>query len=273
MGGLDGAPVTEDLEDFQFYNSIFLDVVMTGTLSSGSSTTTTLPATMTKITGGSEATSRTDDAYNNGILTITGGTGSGQSKRVTDYSGQTKVCTVESAWSTPPDSTSTFTLDLTDYISKTANDGTYTGKYLGITIDDPDNPDLYLQIAWIGAGDYLQPGYDIGRDSQSGVVDNSERTTAADQNLWINQRNRFQVASFTWPHLTEYEAKVRFKIDVGVKAGASSPVVFTPFVENSFRSYTDTIIGYLDAAPMPRQVLQNYTGTSYSCDLSIRGAA
>lgn len=48
-----------------------------------------------------------DDYYNGMVLAITGGTGSGQTRKVTDYTGSTKTCTV-STWTTNPDSTSTY---------------------------------------------------------------------------------------------------------------------------------------------------------------------
>ncbi len=47
-----------------------------------------------------------DDTYNDSWVVIVSGTGVGQSRRVTDYNGTTKVATVSAAWITQPDDTS-----------------------------------------------------------------------------------------------------------------------------------------------------------------------
>jgi len=53
--------------------------------------------------------SSTDDAYVGMSVQITGGTGSGQDhQRGTAYNGTTKELTVSGAWTTTPDSTSTY---------------------------------------------------------------------------------------------------------------------------------------------------------------------
>jgi hypothetical protein len=49
-----------------------------------------------------------DDLYKDEVVFITGGTGAGQTNRVTGYVGSTKVATVETAWVTQPDATSTY---------------------------------------------------------------------------------------------------------------------------------------------------------------------
>lgn len=72
----------------------------TGTAQAGSSTTITLKS----------ASSSTDDYYNGLYITITGGTGSGQIRTIHDYVGSTKVVTVDRAWTTAPDATSTYSL-------------------------------------------------------------------------------------------------------------------------------------------------------------------
>lgn len=74
---------------------------VTGTAQAGASTTITLHV----------GASASDDAYNDLLITLTGGTGSGQTRRITDYNGTTKVATVYPAWTTPPDATSTFSID------------------------------------------------------------------------------------------------------------------------------------------------------------------
>lgn len=75
---------------------------VTGTAQAGASTSITLVSTA----------SSTTDAYKGMYITLTGGTGSGQVKRVTAYNGTTKVATVDSAWTTNPSSTSTYSLEV-----------------------------------------------------------------------------------------------------------------------------------------------------------------
>ncbi|MBF83019.1 MAG: hypothetical protein CL489_00940 [Acidobacteria bacterium] len=70
-----------------------------GTAQAGSGSSMTLAATASAL----------DDAYNNHIVTITGGTGVGQTATITDYVGSTKVASA--TFSTNPDNTSTYTLN------------------------------------------------------------------------------------------------------------------------------------------------------------------
>lgn len=51
-----------------------------------------------------------EDAYNTMTVRLTGGTGAGQERKVTDYTGATRVATVTPAWTTAPDATSTYTV-------------------------------------------------------------------------------------------------------------------------------------------------------------------
>lgn len=72
-------------------------VVHSGTAAAGGSTTITLASTALAVT----------DYYTGCWVSITGGTGSGQIRRVTDYT-SARVATVASAWSVTPDATSTY---------------------------------------------------------------------------------------------------------------------------------------------------------------------
>lgn len=51
-----------------------------------------------------------DDWFNGATITTTAGTGAGQTRTVSDYVGATKVATVSSAWTTPPDGTTVFSI-------------------------------------------------------------------------------------------------------------------------------------------------------------------
>jgi hypothetical protein len=72
----------------------------TGTAQAGTSTTITLDS----------GASATDDIYNGSTITITGGTGVGQIRVISDYVGATKVATVSVAWTVTPDNTSIFSV-------------------------------------------------------------------------------------------------------------------------------------------------------------------
>lgn len=68
-----------------------------GTAQAGAATTITLASDASAV----------DDAYNDYYIKITGGTGEGQARKITDYVGSTKVATV-ATWGTNPDNTSTY---------------------------------------------------------------------------------------------------------------------------------------------------------------------
>lgn len=94
-----------------------LDTSRSNTAQTGTANTITLDA----------SASATDDYYNLCRITITGGTGSGQSRRITDYVGSTKVATVDENWTSTPDATSTFTISSGSHLALTYNGAaTYT---------------------------------------------------------------------------------------------------------------------------------------------------
>ncbi len=72
-----------------------------GTAQTGTSSTITLAAS---------GPSSTDDVYNGAVIVTTGGTGSGQTRVITDYNGTSKVATVSPDWDTDPDNTTTYTI-------------------------------------------------------------------------------------------------------------------------------------------------------------------
>jgi len=74
----------------------------TGTAQAGGTNTITLNSGASTYT----------DYYKSMKVTITSGTGSGQSANVTAYNGATKVATVDANWSTQPDNTSAYSLGI-----------------------------------------------------------------------------------------------------------------------------------------------------------------
>ena len=71
---------------------------VTGTAAAGASSSITLAA------------GATDDMYVGATISITGGTGSGQSRVITNYVASTKVATVHKAWDTNPGASSTYSI-------------------------------------------------------------------------------------------------------------------------------------------------------------------
>jgi len=92
--------------------------VISGTAQAGDGTHITLAAA---------GSSGDDDAYNNMWIKITGGTGSGQSRKITDYVGSTKVAQV-ATWATNPSSDSTY-----EIYKPVINSNTYSGLLLDTT--------------------------------------------------------------------------------------------------------------------------------------------
>ena len=91
----------------QLLGPLFADVDLanalvsnSGTAQAGAASTITLAA----------AASAVDDYYKSLNVTTTGGTGSGQTRRITGYVGSTKVATVTPAWTTAPDATTVYTV-------------------------------------------------------------------------------------------------------------------------------------------------------------------
>lgn len=67
-------------------------------------------------------------AYIGRSIETTGGTGSGQTRTISNYDRQTGVCTVSSNWTTPPDNTTTFTIADGGTITGTAQTGSNTSS-------------------------------------------------------------------------------------------------------------------------------------------------
>ena len=81
-----------------------LPVILSGTATAGTSSTIRLPATACRLS----------NYYNGCIVKTTGGTGGGgtggannQARMITSYVGSTRVATIEPAWETTPDATTT----------------------------------------------------------------------------------------------------------------------------------------------------------------------
>ena len=98
-GGITAASIADGAIDrATFAADTGLQTVRSNTAQAGGSTSITLDA----------SASATTDYYINSLIYLTGGTGVGQARFCTAYNGTTKVATVNSAWATNPDATTTF---------------------------------------------------------------------------------------------------------------------------------------------------------------------
>lgn len=99
-GGITAASIADGAIDrATFAADTGLVTIRSNTATAGAGTTITLDASASAV----------DDFYNNTIIFITGGTGVGQARFISDYVGATKVATVPT-WITNPDNTSTFAI-------------------------------------------------------------------------------------------------------------------------------------------------------------------
>jgi len=93
----------------------------TGTAQAGGTNTITLNSGASTYT----------DYYKSMRVTITSGTGSGQSANVTSYNGTTKVATVDASWSTQPNNTSVYSIGIPLRTSPASSSSRYTTYITG----------------------------------------------------------------------------------------------------------------------------------------------
>jgi hypothetical protein len=99
----DSSGVTTLLSRLTSTRAGYLDNLLTlsarsNTAQAGAAGTVTLDASASAV----------DDFYNDSVVFLTGGTGAGQARLISDYVGATKVASVVPNWATNPDNTSTF---------------------------------------------------------------------------------------------------------------------------------------------------------------------
>jgi hypothetical protein len=129
----------------------------TGTAQAGASTTITLKS----------ASSATNDYYNGLYITITGGTGSGQIRVITDYVGSTKVATVDRAWTTIPNSTSTYSItswtteSVDQYVNAQPQGRARVVRYVSATVVDVITEYPFFDTTAVASGSWsLETGYE-----------------------------------------------------------------------------------------------------------------
>ncbi len=129
----------------------------TGAAQAGTSTTITLKSTASAV----------DDQYNGMYVTITGGTGSGQIRLISDYVGSTKVATVSPAWTTAPDATSNYsvttwtTLSVDQYVNAEPQGRARIVRYVSSTVVEAVVEYPFFSTSAIDAGRWgIEYGYE-----------------------------------------------------------------------------------------------------------------
>ena len=92
------------------------DSIHSGTAQSGGATSIVLQSTADTLS----------DFYNEMQITITSGAGSGQTRTIISYNGSTKFAVVDTPWSTQPDSSSTYTVQIQKRTTAAANTARWT---------------------------------------------------------------------------------------------------------------------------------------------------
>lgn len=128
-----------------------------GTAQAGASTTITLKSSSSSV----------DDYYNGLSITITGGTGAGQIRIIEDYVGSTKVVTVDRAWTTTPDNTSTYSItswtteSVNQYVNATPQGRARIVRYVSATVVEAITEYPFFSTSTIDAGRWeLERGYE-----------------------------------------------------------------------------------------------------------------
>lgn len=116
-------------EDFdEEFAIVILDGTLRGTAQAGASGSITLASSETTLTA-----SRGLGKY----IFTTGGTGSNQLRQITDYNATTKVATVDAAWTTPPNATTTYLIVEQVHIIDEENQADEQDYYLPATAGLP----------------------------------------------------------------------------------------------------------------------------------------
>jgi len=137
----------------------------TGTAQAGTSTSITLKS----------SSSSTDDYFNGLYITITGGTGAGQIRVITDYVGSTKVATVDRAWTTTPNSSSTYSItswtteSVNQYVNAQPQGRARIVRYVSATVVEAITEYPFFNTSALAAGRWeLEFGYEDVWSSSKG---------------------------------------------------------------------------------------------------------
>lgn len=154
----------QDIIDGLIDTLVSATIIGSGTMQAGSTSTTAVLAA---------ATTFADDLLNNGsAIVITGGTGQGQVRLITDWVSSSDTATV-AAWTTTPDNTSTYVVVpiASYYALQSYNAGAGAGPYilLDTTVSSVSSTTTFVLNGGLGTDDYYN-------DKRIVIVDNDDNT-------------------------------------------------------------------------------------------------
>jgi hypothetical protein len=162
-----------------------LSSLATGTAQAGAAGTITLAA----------GASATDDLFNGTRILLTGGTGAGQARIITDYNGTTKVASIAPNWTTNPDATSTYEIQAADgYIEG------YTSTRAGY-LDELAAANIPADLDAV-----LADTNELQTDDVPGLIAALNNLSAADVNAEVDTA------------LADYDAPTKAELDSGLAA-------------------------------------------------------
>jgi hypothetical protein len=176
-----------------------------------------------------------DDVYNGSTITITSGTGAGQSRIISDYVGATQVATVSVAWTVAPNNTSVFSIaaQVGQYINATPQGRAKIVEVTSSTVANAITEFPFFDTNAIAAANWeLEFGY---------------------ENVWSNVRGWPQSATFHEGRLyfggskarpsTIWGSKVGLFFDFEATEGLDDDAVEATLDTNTFNSIVDLISG------------------------------
>jgi hypothetical protein len=240
---------------------------VTGTAQAGSTSTTI------KLASGASAT---NDVYKGMYVTITGGTGNGQVKIITSYVGATKVATVDSAWTTTPDATSTYSLAVFvassegQYINVVPQGRAKIVQFTSSTVVNAITEFPFFNTTAIASGDWeLEFGYENVWSATRGYP----------RTVTFHQGRLYFGGSKTRPS-TVWGSKVGIFFDFEGTEGLDDDSVEATLDTNTFNAITDIISGrdlmiFTTGGEfyVPQQGLEPITPTSFFVSTTNRNGS
>lgn len=222
-----------------------LQTVRSNTAQAGGASTITLDA----------AASATDSIYNGQLVLLTGATGAGQSRVIVGYVGATKVATVDRAWQTNPDATTTFAIEGTDSAktnsalevvaaSVTGAVASVTGAVASVTGNVGGN--VVGSVASVTAGVTVGAGGIQSTSFAAGAIDaaaiatdaigSAEIATTAIDEIWNSAIGDSTIT-----------ARQAMKAFMAALAGKASGAATTTMTFRNINDDTDVIVATVDA--------------------------
>lgn len=208
-----------------------LQTIRSNTAQAGAATTITLDA----------SASATNDFYNQCRIYLTGGTGVGQSRKVLDYVGSTKVATVR-AWITNPDNTTTFAILPEDSVWDDITADHLTSGSTGVALNAAGSAGDPWSTTLPGAYGAGSAGYILGTNLDGTVSSRSSQSSVNTIDDFLDT----EVAAILAAVDTEIGGIITL---LGTPAGASVSadiLVIDNFVDDLETRLTAARAGYLD---------------------------